>query len=307
VVRRDQGGDTVSEGQGYGLLLAVAVDDRATFGRIWTWTAAHLQRPDGQLGYLWQGGALKDPTPAADADTQVAWALTIAAKQFHSSAYRQAALRLATAVISHDAGYDDHGQVTLAAGPWAVGPGKPITVEPGYWTPPAYQALAALTGDERWKHLTASDTTHLSQLTGNGTALPPDWALLSQGAPRATAAPDGSRPTQYGPDAMRSSVWSTCTAQGRALLSRTWPLLKGTADLAPLSRNLDGTPRERPRAPLSAVAAAGTAFAVHDMSAGDRLLALGTSLAARYPTYYGDAWVALGRILLTTRRLADCA
>src|SRR5207237_725785 len=37
VVRRDQGGDTVSEGQAYAMLLAVALDDRARFDRVWDW------------------------------------------------------------------------------------------------------------------------------------------------------------------------------------------------------------------------------------------------------------------------------
>lgn len=51
VVRKDQGGDTVSEGQGYALLLAAAVGDRARFSSVWTWTKAHLQRQDGLLAW----------------------------------------------------------------------------------------------------------------------------------------------------------------------------------------------------------------------------------------------------------------
>src|SRR4051794_15467154 len=35
VVRRDQGGDTVSEGQAYALLLAAVVDDRTRFDEVW--------------------------------------------------------------------------------------------------------------------------------------------------------------------------------------------------------------------------------------------------------------------------------
>ncbi|WP_295787969.1 glycosyl hydrolase family 8, partial [uncultured Microbacterium sp.] len=41
VVRTDQGGDTVSEGQAYGLLLAVAADDPSRFDSIWEWTTTH--------------------------------------------------------------------------------------------------------------------------------------------------------------------------------------------------------------------------------------------------------------------------
>ena len=306
VVRRDQGGDTVSEGQGYALLLAVAVADRAAFDRIWRWTAQHLQRPDGLLGYHWQDGSLSDPTPASDADTQVAWALALAGQRFHRPDYTGQARRLATAVVDEEAGYDDHGNVTLAAGPWAVTPGHAVTAEPGYWTPPANAVLADLTGDQRWRDLTAADTTHLKQLTSDGSRLPPDWALLSQGLPRTTGSPDGSTPAQFGPDGMRAAVWSTCTPSGRALVARSWPLVKSTASSAPMSRNLDGSVRADTRAPLSAVAAAAAAFAGRDPHAGGQLLDLASTVAGQYPTYYGDAWTALGRVLLTTRRLAHC-
>src|SRR6516225_461890 len=47
VVRRDQGNDTVSEGQAYALLLADAAGDQATFARVWSWTRGHLQEPNG--------------------------------------------------------------------------------------------------------------------------------------------------------------------------------------------------------------------------------------------------------------------
>jgi len=37
-----------SEGQGYGMLLAVAADDRPTFDLLWGWTRAQLMlRNDG--------------------------------------------------------------------------------------------------------------------------------------------------------------------------------------------------------------------------------------------------------------------
>jgi len=49
VVRRDQGGDTVSEGQAYGMLIAAGLGDWKRFDTIWGWTRSHLRRPDGLL------------------------------------------------------------------------------------------------------------------------------------------------------------------------------------------------------------------------------------------------------------------
>src|SRR5436190_19354649 len=79
VVRHDQGGDTVSEGQSYALLLAAISDDRAHFDRVWTWTTAHLERDDGLLSWRYADGAVVDQMSATDADVQAAWALTLAA------------------------------------------------------------------------------------------------------------------------------------------------------------------------------------------------------------------------------------
>jgi endoglucanase len=306
VVRRDQGNDTVSEGQGYALLLAVAVGDKGTFARVWSWTQQHLQHPNALLAYHWDNGRVIDGTPASDADVQTAWALALAGTQFHNSTYTTEARRLAVAVVTHEVGYDDQGHVTLAAGPWAVVSGLPVTVEPGYWTPPASTELAALTGDQRWASMTAADTAHLDQLTHGGTTLPPDWALLSMGVPRATGSPNRLTPVQYGLDGMRASVWNSCTVTGRSLVAREWPLLSATASQAPLARKLDGTVSNGNLTPLAAVAAAAAAQAAGQRTTSRSLLDSATSAAATFPTYYGDAWVALGRVLLTTNRLASC-
>lgn len=44
VVRRDEGGDTVSEGQAYALLLAAAIGGDPTFDRVWMWTTERRRR-----------------------------------------------------------------------------------------------------------------------------------------------------------------------------------------------------------------------------------------------------------------------
>ncbi len=51
VVRTDQGGDTVSEGQAYAMLVAVGLGDADTFDAVWTWTRENLQRRDGLLSW----------------------------------------------------------------------------------------------------------------------------------------------------------------------------------------------------------------------------------------------------------------
>src|SRR3546814_3373674 len=64
VVRYDQGGDTVSEGQAYAMLLAVGSDDEARFATIWDWTEQNLQRSDWLLAWQWADGGVVDEAPA---------------------------------------------------------------------------------------------------------------------------------------------------------------------------------------------------------------------------------------------------
>jgi endoglucanase len=307
VVRRDQGGDTVSEGQGYAMLMAFATDARSTFARVWSWTRANLQLPNHLFAFRWANGAVVSAAPAADADVQIAWALQLAGAAWHNTGFTTAARQVAAAVAAAEIGYDDQGQPTLAAGPWAAGARQPVTVEPGYWTFPADRALARLTNDHRWQALAGAELAHLEQLTSSGHQLPPDWAQLGNGSPPhpigSPASP--SQRAQSGQNGLRALVWAHCTA-AVDIESGWWRLLSSTAAAAPLTRGLNGQPADADKAPLSDVAAASAAEAAGETSRSESLLASADTLAKRYPTYYGSAWAALGRIILTTNLLPGC-
>jgi endoglucanase len=76
VSRPDQGDDTVSEGQAYGMLFAEAARKEGTFGRIWRWTRDHLSREDGLFAFhADRTGRVLDQQAASDADLLIAWAL----------------------------------------------------------------------------------------------------------------------------------------------------------------------------------------------------------------------------------------
>ncbi|HEX3707730.1 MAG TPA: glycosyl hydrolase family 8 [Mycobacteriales bacterium] len=307
VIRRDQGSDTVSEGQGYALLLAYAADDRPLFAKVWGWTRTHLQDPDGLFAYHWQNGAVSSTEPAADADLQIAWALDLAGHRWSIPADTAAARRVAGSIATAEIGYDDQGHPTLAAGPWAVGSNRPVQVEPGYWTFPADAALATLTGDHRWRNLSPADATHLRALSQNGASLPPDWATIGDGAdPAPSPAPQDGTPAVSGQDGLRAMVWATCLPATHSLAAKWWKLVAPTAQGGALTRNLNGTPQTSGPSPLSLVAAAATARAAGQMTIMTSLLARADRNARQTPTYYGDAWDALGHILLTTKLIPGC-
>jgi endoglucanase len=308
VIRKDQGGDTVSEGQGYALLLAYAVDNRRLFARIWSWTRSHLLLGDALFAYRWQDGAVASNESAADADTQIAWALDLAGHRWSAPADTDASRQIATAIADHELGYDDHGRPTLAAGPWAIGAGRPTQVEPGYWTFPADAALAVLTRDRRWQGLASADAAHLGAITHAGTTLPSDWAALGSGsAPMPSAAPQTTEPPASGQDGLRALVWASCTPAIHGVAARWWHVLAPTARQGPLTRNLDGTPRDSDTSALSLVATAATAGAAGHRATMRSLLAEADRTARTDPTYYGNAWAALGRVLLTTTLIPGCS
>ena len=73
-----------SEGQGYGMLLAEAFDDRPTFNRLLGWTRATLLRPEGLHAWRFKPGGIgvDDNNNATDGDLYIGWALLRAAQRW---------------------------------------------------------------------------------------------------------------------------------------------------------------------------------------------------------------------------------
>jgi endoglucanase len=309
VVRIDQGGDTVSEGQGYAMLLAVATGQKSKFASAWQWARQNLQLPDGLLAYHWSGGKIVDDQPAADADLDTAWALVIASHRFDDKAYLTDGLQIATAVLANETATID-GKIELVAGPW--GRGNPAVVDPSYMAPEAMGALEGVTGDATWGQLVMDSTTLANSFNGiSSSTLPANWVdLNSNGTVQAIGNPSGSGSPQYGLDAQRLPVWfaAGCSGPERAVAATEWPLLEHTAgEGAHISYSLGGTDPATDVNPLGLVATAAAASAAGDQSVSARLLARADKQAQTFHTYYGDAWVALGRILLNTNWLSPCA
>jgi endoglucanase len=302
VVRPDQGGDSVSEGVSYALLLAQVAGDERTFADVWAWAERNLRTRDGLLAYLWAHGAVRDPNPASDADLVTALALVRAGPD-HARAGR----RLAAAVLARET-VARRGELLLAAGPWATG--EPVTLNLSYWVSIAYEQLADRTGDPRWAALADSSLRLTRELTNHGRILPPDWARIDGGVAVPTPSPNRQAPdVRYGLDAQRLVVWlaSSCNPEARSLAARFWPSLSQPGRAGALALRPDGTVADDRRNPMPLVAAAAAAGAAGLPGERDRLLAASELLNAANPTYYGAAWAALGRVLLTTSLLGGCA
>src|ERR1700728_2769401 len=205
VSRRDQGGDTVSEGQGYAMLLAVAADNRGAFNSAWQWDVANLQLPDRLSSYHWQSGTVVGKDPATDADLDIAWALVLGATRFDHPAYRSDGLQIAASILANET-VIVAGRLELVAGPWARS--VPYAIDPSYFSPEAMAALAQASGDPRWTELLDDSAVLVVSLDGGpGARLPPDWASLQvTGQVQAAGAPSTKTTPAYGLDAQRVPV-----------------------------------------------------------------------------------------------------
>jgi endoglucanase len=296
VIRRDQGGDTVSEGQAYAMQLAVDTDDPQRFVAFWTWTQQHLQNDEGLFAWRWQNGRVVDDQPAADADTDIARALVEAADRFDRPDYATEARRVASAVLDRESITVGDGRL-VAAGKWAV---DKRVVNPSYLDPCAYETLAAASGDQRWTAARDGALALLTALVADG--LPPDWATLDEdGTPHAIASPDdAANPGRYGLDAARLPVRLSECPTGQALAAKMAPALRALDDDgAAVAYSLDGKRLEQSEHPLGVIANALAAGSAGETDRVDDLLDDAAELNETTPTYYGSAWIALADAIVS--------
>jgi endoglucanase len=305
VRRIDQGDDTVSEGQAYGMLAAAGLRDWRRFDAIWAWTRQHLGRPDGLLSWRWAGGRVAGQEAASDADLDTARALLVAGCVRRRSDLRRAGIAMGTAVLRHETARRGN-RMLLAAGPWATG--EPVTVNPSYLDPVTLDALAAATRDRGFARLADGGRALIAEVAK---PLPPDWVTVNAaGAAQPSGPPGQMVAPRYSFDAPRALIRlaEDPSRAGRRQASAAWPVFRDQSpDQIVVERALDGAPAGESRSPVALVAAAAAAKAAGDRGATERLLGAADALDARTPTYYGAAWAALGRLLLTTDRLQPCS
>ena len=295
VVRHDQNGDTVSEGQGYAMLLAVKANDSTRFDSIWTWTRDQLQRDDGLVSWRWVDGRVTDANSATDADLDIARALMLAADKFGRASYADEGRRIANAVLDLETVEVAQRRV-LVAGPWAT---TDRVINPSYLARCDFDEFAQATSDERWTQVRITSYELLGTLVHE--ALPPDWAIVDgTGRIHPVASPeDRQGPARYGLDAARIPAQLSVCDDGRPLVATMWPRLQALErDGAAIIYSTDGRRLDDNEHPLGLVASALAANASHDRPETQRRMDAAKRLEQLHPTYYGSAWLALGMQML---------
>jgi endo-1,4-beta-D-glucanase Y len=199
-----------SEGQGYGMLLAVAANDRPTFDRIWGWTRANLMvRDDALLAWRWEPGkrpAVADMNDASDGDLLVAWALAEAGEFWNDMSYRTLGRRIAVEVARKTVMFKTKmGAILLPAvsgfheNDRTDGP----IVNLSYYIFPAFARLKLVAPEVDWAGLTQAGLNLLDATRAQAEALPPDWMSLKDW----TYKPADGFPAQFSYNAVRVPLY----------------------------------------------------------------------------------------------------
>lgn len=197
-----------TEGQGYGMLLAVANHDRPTFDLLWQWTRTHLRNADNGLFYWRYTPEAADPVAdknnASDGDVLIAWALQRAARQWGGE-YQAASDAIQRAILAHN--------VTTYAGyrvmlPGAQGFNKTdyVVLNPSYFLFAAWQAFAEHGQPREWNRLIADGMALLGKMQFGKIHLPLDWVALNADG---TISPAADYSSRFSYDAIRVplNVW----------------------------------------------------------------------------------------------------
>jgi endoglucanase len=194
-----------SEGQGYGMLLALVAGDREGFQTLWRWSRDNLQVRDKDNLLAWKWGRRRDGTwrvidynNATDGDLLVAAALALAGEKWDRPGYVEAALRMAADIRSHLV-VEYRGLKVLLPGYHGFVKGENIVFNPSYLVFGAFDVLGRVENAEFWAGLRADSLELLSQCLYTRFGLPPDWVMLTPGG----AEPATSRSAVFGYEALR--------------------------------------------------------------------------------------------------------
>jgi endoglucanase len=208
VVDTGNGGVSHSEGQGWGMLFALAADDRPGFERILGWTRRVLRRPGDNL-HAWrfrpdQALPVDDPNNATDGDLCIAWALLDAGTRWDIPEYRELGTAIARDILR---------LLVRRVGAYSVLlPGargfellEGTIINPSYYVFPAFAALARAVPDPAWVRLAADGLMLLRNCRFGRWGLPPDWVVLGRADGGLTL--PGNWPPRFSFDAVRVPLY----------------------------------------------------------------------------------------------------
>jgi endo-1,4-beta-D-glucanase Y len=315
---------TVSEGIGYGMLIAVYMGDQGLFDDFWLYEQGQLD-PNGLMNWAPNG---TDPNMcnggASDADEDMAFALIMADKQWGgqgslSQSYAQSAITQIQKIWQNE--IFNYTYVRAGDGTWATNTNQNIS----YYAPAYYRAFAAIdpktcpkgmghsnSCDGWWDVIDQSYSTigdALNAANGNqANGLVPGWCDDSQGAPCHSSS---GQPFNYQYDACRTPFRVGIDSCWNAYPAAQSYVAKTTSFFAPIGASqmadgyaLNGTPQPANQGKLSAAfigpATVGAMSSSADQSfVNDGYAVIAADNAFAGGEYYESSWTVMSLLMLT--------
>lgn len=150
-VVRTEDNVVVSEGQSYGMMLAIQNNDQDTFDKIWFWTKTYMQQKQKYGLFSWKcslQGEVLDSDSATDADEMIAMALFFASNRWGDGTspydYSSQAEEILDKLLNYAVTNDNY---------FAFSPEDRSTFSPSYMMPAFYRLFAIYSGNSRWNEI----------------------------------------------------------------------------------------------------------------------------------------------------------
>jgi len=183
VIDKHQNGISHSESQGYGMLISVLMNDKASFDAIWRWTQDNLQqRKDDLFPWSWgkrhngQWGVI-DYNNATDGDVLIGYALVKAAVKWDVPAYRTSGLKIIEGMRNH-LYIQYNGKSFLLPAYYGFQKEDGLVLNPSYLIFPAYRLFSEIDNKSFWDNIYRDSLFLIGKGTFGKLKLPPDWVIV---------------------------------------------------------------------------------------------------------------------------------
>ncbi len=176
VMRPENANDVVSEGIGYGMLIAVNMNDKTLFDALWSYEQGHKAAGNLMtwcLGSAKSGGmgsaCSQSGGSATDADEDMAFALLVADKQWGGT-YKSTATSVISDIWSHD--IDTSSMLPTGGSNYGNTSSKPT--DPSYFAPSYYRIFATVDSSHAWGTVATNVYTAINKVA-TSSGLVPAW------------------------------------------------------------------------------------------------------------------------------------